>query len=124
MFLGQPIGRRLLIDKNPSLTFMIPILVRVFPEIKLLVALRDPRDVVLSCFMLPLVPLNQTAVAYLSLESTVEEYTALMGVWRTVAPLMKNAAISKCATRTWLTIWNPWRDGLSISLGFPGTLPY
>ncbi|HXR48636.1 MAG TPA: sulfotransferase [Candidatus Limnocylindrales bacterium] len=91
MFLGQPIGNRLLLDKNPSLTFMIPILVRVFPEIKFLIALRDPRDVVLSCFMLPLVPLNQTAAAYLSLESTVEEYTALMGVWRTVAPLMKNA---------------------------------
>jgi len=39
---GQPIGERLLIDKNPSLTFLIPALIRVFPEIKLLVTLRDP----------------------------------------------------------------------------------
>ena len=66
LFLGQPIGDRLLIDKNPSLTFLIPLLFRVFPEIKLLVALRDPRDVVLSCFMQTM-PLNQGSSAYLSL---------------------------------------------------------
>jgi tetratricopeptide (TPR) repeat protein len=90
LFLGQPIGDRLLLDKNPSLTFFIPVLIRVFPEIKFLVALRDPRDVVLSCFMLPLVPINQTACAYLSLESTVQEYSILMGIWRTATTLMKN----------------------------------
>jgi len=89
LFLGNPIGRRLLIDKNPSLTFLIPLLIRVFPEIKLLIALRDPRDVVLSCFMQSL-PLNQGSSAYLSLESTVAEYTALMGLWQTLAPLVQN----------------------------------
>ena len=45
LFLGQPIAGRLLIDKNPSYTFLIPALIRIFPEIKLLIALRDPRDV-------------------------------------------------------------------------------
>jgi tetratricopeptide (TPR) repeat protein len=88
--LGSPIGERLLIEKNPSLTFLIPALVRVFPEIKLLVALRDPRDVCLSCFMQPFVPLAQTSSAYLTLAGTVEEYTSLMAVWQTVAPLIKN----------------------------------
>ena len=48
-----------MIDKNPSLTYLIPAIVRVFPEIKLLIALRDPRDVVLSCFMQAFVPLGQ-----------------------------------------------------------------
>src|SRR5204862_4451118 len=57
-FLRQPIGDRLLIDKNPSLTFLIPMLIRILPEIKLLVALRDPPDVCLSCLMQPL-PHNQ-----------------------------------------------------------------
>ena len=66
LFLGQPIQGRLLIDKNPSLTFLIPALVRVFPELKLLVALRDPRDVVLSCFMQSFVPLGQVTAAYLT----------------------------------------------------------
>jgi tetratricopeptide (TPR) repeat protein len=92
LFLGNPIGSRLLIDKNPSLTFLTPLLIRVFPEIKLLVALRDPRDVCLSCFMQPL-PLNQGSSPYLSLEGTVEEYTALMGLWRTLAPLMQNPSL-------------------------------
>ena len=88
--LGQPVGGRLLIDKNPSLTFLVPALVRVFPEIKLLIALRDPRDVVLSCFMQPFFKIAQTNSAYLTLEGTAEEYAAVMGVWQAVKPLLKN----------------------------------
>ena len=87
--LGQPVAGRLLIDKNPSYTFLIPALIRIFPEMKFLIALRDPRDVVLSCFMQNL-PLNQVGAAFLSLESTVEEYTNLMGIWQTVASRMRN----------------------------------
>jgi len=86
-FLGNPVGNRLLIDKNPSLTFLIPLLVRVFPEIKVLLALRDPRDVVLSCFMQNL-RLDQGSSPYLSLESTVAEYTAMMGQWQMLKPML------------------------------------
>lgn len=89
LFMEQTIGERVLIDKNPSLTFLIPHLIRVFPEIKLLIALRDPRDVVLSCFMQPL-PLEQGSAAYLSLENTVTEYAELMGLWQTLKPLLPN----------------------------------
>jgi hypothetical protein len=56
----------------------------------LLVALRDPRDVVMSCFMQPFVPVGQTTSAYLSIAGTVDEYAALMSMWRTVAPLLRN----------------------------------
>jgi tetratricopeptide (TPR) repeat protein len=87
--LGQPVGGRLLVDKNPSYTFLIPALIRIFPEMKFLIALRDPRDVVLSCFMQNL-PLNQTGAACLTLASTVGEYTALMTVWQTVKSRMAN----------------------------------
>ena len=48
--LRQPIGDRVHLDKNPTLTLFIPVLLRLFPECRLLVALRDPRDVVLSCY--------------------------------------------------------------------------
>lgn len=89
LFLGQPVGGRLLVDKNPSYTFLIPALVRIFPEMKFLIALRDPRDVVVSCFMQNL-PLSQTGTAYLNLASTVEEYTALMGTWQAIARRMRN----------------------------------
>lgn len=88
-FLGAPIGNRLLVDKNPSLTFMIPLFVRIFPEMKLLVALRDPRDVCLSCFMQPL-PVGQVGAAFLSLKDTVEEYSVLMSIWMTVKPMLRN----------------------------------
>jgi tetratricopeptide (TPR) repeat protein len=87
--LGQPVAGRLLIDKNPSYTFLIPAFVRIFPESKFLIALRDPRDVVLSCFMQN-IPLNQVGAAYLSLESTTGEYTALMSAWQTIAPRLRN----------------------------------
>ena len=85
--LGNPIANRLLLDKNPVLTFMIPAFVRIFPETKFLIALRDPRDVVLSCFMQPQ-PLNPVTAAYLSLAGTAEDYAALMNLWRTLKPLM------------------------------------
>lgn len=87
MFLRVSIGDRLLIDKNPSLTFLIPLLVRIFPEIKFLIALRDPRDVVLSCFMQNL-PLNQGSSAYLNLGTAVEEYVAMMSLWLVLKPML------------------------------------
>jgi tetratricopeptide (TPR) repeat protein len=85
--IGNPIGDRLLLDKNPSLTFMIPAFIRVFPEAKYLVALRDPRDVCLSCFMQPL-SLNPISASYLTLEGTAEEYANLMSILTTLRPLM------------------------------------
>ena len=87
--LGKPVGGRLLIDKNPSYTFLAPAFVRIFPETKFLIALRDPRDVVLSCFMQN-IPLNQVGAAYLSLASAAEEYAALMGVWQSIKPRLRN----------------------------------
>lgn len=86
-FLGQPPGHRLLIDKNPALTFAVPLLLRIFPEIKFLIALRDPRDVVLSCFMQSF-QLGTFSSPYLTLDGTVTEYVAMMNLWQTVAPLI------------------------------------
>ena len=92
MFVGSPIGDRLLIDKNPSLTGLVPGLSRVFPETRFIVALRDPRDVCLSCFMQPL-PLNAPSSSFLSLDEAVTEYVSLMGFWRSMAPRLPNPAI-------------------------------
>jgi Tfp pilus assembly protein PilF len=86
-FMGHPPDARLLLDKNPSLTGLIPAFVRIFPEAKLLVALRDPRDVCLSCFMQPL-PLGQGSSVFLTLEGTVQEYALIMGLWRAMAPCL------------------------------------
>src|ERR1700722_2851780 len=88
-FLGKPVGDRLLVDKNPSLTAMIPSIIGILPETKFLVALRDPRDVCLSCFMQSL-QINPVSSTYLSLHTTVNEYVSLMGFWRAIMPKMRN----------------------------------
>jgi tetratricopeptide (TPR) repeat protein len=88
-FLRQKIGDRLLVDKNPSLNLMIPMVVRVFPEVKLLIALRDPRDVIVSCFLQALPP-TPIGSAYLSLEGTVNQYANVMGFWLEMFPRMGN----------------------------------
>jgi tetratricopeptide (TPR) repeat protein len=87
LFLRKKIDGRLLVDKNPALNLMIPMVVRVFPETKFIVALRDPRDVVVSCFMqaLPLTPISS---AYLSIEGTVNQYANVMGFWLEMLPRM------------------------------------
>ena len=78
--LGEPIGGRLHLDKNPAMNLMIPPMRRVFPELQLIVALRDPRDCVVSCFLRYL-PMNPVSVCFLTLERTVERYRLDMGAW-------------------------------------------
>lgn len=76
---GEP-AAHVLLDKNPSPTTSLNIWLRVFPELKVIIALRDPRDVVISCFFLNIM-LNTTNVNFLSLERTVKHYADLMDVW-------------------------------------------
>lgn len=92
-FLRQAIGSRLLLDKNPGLNVMVPVLARVFPEAKFLVALRDPRDVVISCFMQALT-LTPASSAYLTLAETVNQYANVMDFWRAMLPRIGAQALS------------------------------
>jgi tetratricopeptide (TPR) repeat protein len=75
-----PPAAAVLLDKNPTPTASLHLWLRVFPESKIIIALRDPRDVVLSCFFqnLALTPLNAN---FLSLERTVKHYADLMDTW-------------------------------------------
>jgi len=82
-FSGRTLRDHLLIDKNPMLDVHIPIVARVFPEAIYLVALRDPRDVCLSCFMLPLPP-GRLSALYLSLEGIAAQYAWVMGISRAI----------------------------------------
>jgi hypothetical protein len=82
---GEPIGARMLLDKNPSLSYLLPVVCRVFPEIKVLFALRDPRDVVVSCFMQRM-PINAISACYLTLEETAAKYADVMRYWLQMRP--------------------------------------
>jgi Flp pilus assembly protein TadD len=86
---GKAVGDRMLVDKNPALSSLIPAAARIFPEAKFLIALRDPRDVCLSCFMQSLSP-NPISSSYLSLEGAVTQYLSVMGFWRALLPRLRN----------------------------------
>jgi tetratricopeptide (TPR) repeat protein len=79
--LNESIGDRVHLDKNPTLTVVLPGMLRLFPESRLLIALRDPRDVVISCFMQYL-PLNANSVYFLTLERTAQRYANDLDLWR------------------------------------------
>jgi len=69
-----------LLDKNPSPTASLHLWLRVFPELKVIIALRDPRDVVISCFFQNLT-LTPTNANFLTLDRSVKHYADLMDVW-------------------------------------------
>jgi tetratricopeptide (TPR) repeat protein len=71
---------KLLLDKNPSPTARLPVWLRVFPELRVLIALRDPRDVVLSCYFQN-IPLNAANVNFLTLPRLAKHYADLMDIW-------------------------------------------
>lgn len=74
---------KLLLEKNPCPTTMLPTLLKIFPELRVIVALRDPRDVIISCYFQNL-PLNNINANFLSFERLAKHYTDLMGVWLVV----------------------------------------
>ena len=79
---GQAEGK-LILDKNPSPTLKLRIWLRLFPELRVIIALRDPRDVVISCYFQN-IPLNPFNANFLSLERTATHYANLMDVWLAV----------------------------------------
>jgi len=85
----EPIGERMLLDKNPGMTIMLPVMNWAFPEMRMLIALRDPRDVVLSCFMQK-VPLTPISANWLSLADTAEYYARAMQTWIKVRNLTQS----------------------------------
>ena len=72
----EPAGRTF-IDKFPLSSISLPVIARLFPEAKILFAVRDPRDVVLSCFRRRF-SMNPAMFELLSLEGAAAFYDAVM----------------------------------------------
>ena len=70
----------LVIDKMPLNTALLPIIRIIFPDAKILFALRDPRDVVLSCFQQRFY-LNAAMKQFLRLETAAALYDAIMTLY-------------------------------------------
>jgi len=75
-----PIGSKMVVDKLPLNIFNIGIINLIFPEAKIIVALRDPRDCCLSCLMQDF-QLNSSMIHFLRLDRAVRFYTQVMGAW-------------------------------------------
>jgi len=80
-FMPQRPQGTLFVDKLPLNTVFMPLIHRLFPAARFIFALRDPRDVVLSCFMQSF-SLNEAMRHFLSLKETADYYAAVMGVGR------------------------------------------
>lgn len=119
--LGEPIGDRFFVDKNPAMNLMIPPMRRVFPELRLIVALRDPRDVVVSCFLRYL-PINPVSVCFLTLERTVDRYRLDMETWLKMRDMLDGwvevryeeivASVEQAAKRVLGELQLPWDDAM------------
>lgn len=77
--LGAPCAGKVLLDKNPSQTAYLPAFLRVFPELRVLIGLRDPRDIMVSLYFQ-----NQKVTNCLGFEELAQFYCKVMDVWLAV----------------------------------------
>ncbi len=78
--LGEDARGRLRVDKNPDLLQLLPAWTRIFPGAKIIVMLRDPRDLLVSMFSQALPP-NHTSWSYRTPESTAAMISQRLGMW-------------------------------------------
>ena len=76
---GATLERRVFVDKQPMNSLNLPVIARLFPGAKILVARRDPRDVVLSCFRRRFL-MNRYTYPLLTAEGAARLYAAAMQV--------------------------------------------
>jgi hypothetical protein len=74
---GSTPSRRVFVDKMPLYSVFLCLVAKLFPRAKILFALRDPRDVVLSCFRRRFV-MTQQMYELTSLESAANYYDGVM----------------------------------------------
>lgn len=70
---GQTYEDQWLVDKNPNHTSLVAGILRVLPSSKFVTVQRDPRDVIVSCYLRNF-PLSEYSVAFLDVQSAWELY--------------------------------------------------
>ncbi|HEY8617151.1 tetratricopeptide repeat-containing sulfotransferase family protein [Phenylobacterium sp.] len=81
---AQPAGK-VFVDKHPLNTFRLPLIARLFPDAVILLARRDPRDVVLAAWRRRFV-MSGSAYQLLTLPGTAGYYDAAMRIAERFAP--------------------------------------
>jgi tetratricopeptide (TPR) repeat protein len=80
--IGADVSGKVVIDKLPLHTAALPVISKLFPRAKILFALRDPRDVVLSCFRRRF-QINSAMFEFLDLADAATYYDRIMTLART-----------------------------------------
>jgi hypothetical protein len=78
---GSNLAALKVLDKNPGLTVSVARIARTLPASRLIVVLRDPRDVCLSAYFQS-TDRTPWSVNWLTLEETVDQYVFAMDLWR------------------------------------------
>jgi len=73
------LSKPVFVDKMPLNAVFLPLIAKLFPHAKILLALRDPRDVVLSCFRRRFA-MNAGMVEFTALDTSVAYYVAVMAL--------------------------------------------
>lgn len=68
---------KIFVDKHPFNTLKLPLLAKLFPRAKILFAVRDPRDVVLSCFRRHF-EVDRLKYEFLTLDGATSLYDVMM----------------------------------------------
>lgn len=74
---GLDVHGKVFVDKFPLATLKLPLIAKLFPDARILFALRDPRDVVLSCFRRSF-GMNASMYQFVTLDGTARFYDAVM----------------------------------------------
>ncbi|HVV65716.1 MAG TPA: sulfotransferase, partial [Rhizomicrobium sp.] len=80
---------RIFVDKQPLNTLRLCLIAKLFPKAKILFALRDPRDVVFSCYRRHF-RVNMAMFEFLDLEDAARFYASVMNlgqIYRDLLPL-------------------------------------
>ncbi|OAN66438.1 hypothetical protein A7X12_12280 [Sphingomonas sp. TDK1] len=83
----------LLVDKSPLHMLRLPLIRRLFPDAPVILALRHPCDVVLSCFITNF-RLNNAMANFLTLETAAAFYASAFGYWSKAASLLPGPVYS------------------------------
>jgi tetratricopeptide (TPR) repeat protein len=75
-------GGKIFVDKLALNTIKLPLIARLFPNAKILLALRDPRDVVWGCFRQRF-QMNAAMLEFTTLEGASQLYAGCMGLLAT-----------------------------------------
>jgi tetratricopeptide (TPR) repeat protein len=74
---GIDVAGKVFVDKHPLNSLKLPLIAKLFPHAKILFALRDPRDVILSCFRRRF-QMNPSMYEFLTVPGAAAFYAAAM----------------------------------------------